>query len=579
MANIKKISVIGVFLFITFAGTCTYAQTQNLAVEALTSYNSTITVNVDNSVDVSDEITYVTGSQERHGIYKDIYPYSSSGRKMNIENISVTDPNGTTYPYNVTNSGGNVRVRIGDPDTTFQGEKKYFLRYRATGAVAQLEDIDEIYWNATGNEWNIPIYFATARVVLPAGSSVEQTACYYGTRGSTTRCDVKEENGGYVFSVGRALSANEGMTVAIGFPKGVVTPYTVSEEAASFLQKYLAWIIGILLPILTAVFSYIYWSKKGRDPKGTGIIVPEYDVPDMLTPMEVKGIVSENIMGTDISAEIIYLATMGYVKITETESKVLGLFKKKDYELTKLKDFGSIPNEADTLLLGAIFSDGKTTVKLSDLKNSFYTNIPPITKTAAKSLLTKGYYSNLGRMHGGGSLLPLIIALAMFIGLFGSIVSGVLTSGENMLPAVIGAVLSAIIASVFYHLSPAKTEKGVATKEYILGLKDYLRIAEKDRLEFHNAPDKKPEIFEKLLPYAMILGVADIWAKEFEGMYLAPPSWYSGSSNTAFNAVVFSHAMLDFSAFANTNMATAPGGSSGGGSSGGGGGGGGGGGW
>jgi hypothetical protein len=299
----------------------------------------------------------------------------------------------------------------------------------------------------------------------------------------------------------------------------------------------------------------------------------------MLTPMELKGIVSENIMGTFISAEIIYLATMGYVKITETESKVLGLFKKKDYELTKLKDFGSIPNEADTLLLGAIFSDGKTTVKLSDLKNSFYTNIPPITKTAAKSLLTKGYYSNLGRMHGGGSLLPLIIALAMFIGLFGSIVSGVLTSGENMLPAVIGAVLSAIIASVFYHLSPAKTEKGVATKEYILGLKDYLRIAEKDRLEFHNAPDKKPEIFEKLLPYAMILGVADIWAKEFEGMYLAPPSWYSGSSNTAFNAVVFSHAMLDFSAFANTNMATAPGGSSGGGSSGGGGGGGGGGGW
>ncbi|OHA78477.1 MAG: hypothetical protein A2V96_02460 [Candidatus Yonathbacteria bacterium RBG_16_43_6] len=113
-------------------------------------------------------------------------------------------------------------------------------------------------------------------------------------------------------------------------------------------------------------------------------------------------------------------------------------------------------------------------------------------------------------------------------------------------------------------------------------MKDYLQIAEKDRLQFHNAPEKKPEIFEKLLPYAMVLGVSDIWAKEFEGIYTVPPSWYSGPSEGAFSAVAFSKIADNFNTFAENYMLATPrrsGGSGGSGFSGGGGGGGGGGSW
>ncbi|KKT22394.1 MAG: hypothetical protein UW07_C0037G0011, partial [Candidatus Nomurabacteria bacterium GW2011_GWF2_43_8] len=113
------------------------------------------------------------------------------------------------------------------------------------------------------------------------------------------------------------------------------------------------------------------------------------------------------------------------------------------------------------------------------------------------------------------------------------------------------------------------------------GLKDYLQIAEKDRLLFHNAPEKKPEVFEKLLPYAMALGVADIWAKEFEGIYMAPPNWYVGSGNAAFSAMAFNHSLSNFSSYTSSSLSSSSSGSGsgGGGSSGGGGGGGGGGGW
>jgi uncharacterized membrane protein len=119
-------------------------------------------------------------------------------------------------------------------------------------------------------------------------------------------------------------------------------------------------------------------------------------------------------------------------------------------------------------------------------------------------------------------------------------------------------------------------------REQIQGLKRYIEVAEKDRINFHNAPEKKPELFEKLLPFAMVLGAEKAWAKQFEGIYSTPPSWYHGSSNSAFNAVLFTNNLSSFNAAATSSLTSAPkggSGSGGGGFSGGGFGGGGGGSW
>lgn len=139
-----------------------------------------------------------------------------------------------------------------------------------------------------------------------------------------------------------------------------------------------------------------------------------------------------------------------------------------------------------------------------------------------------------------------------------------------------------IVYMLFWQLSPVKTEHGVAIKEHLLGLKLYLKVAEKDRLAFHNAPEKMPEVFEKLLPYAMVFGVDKAWAKEFESIYTTPPSWYEGSQTGHFSAIAFTSSLSSFSSLTSSALSSTPGGSSGsggGGSSGGGGGGGGGGSW
>jgi uncharacterized membrane protein len=133
----------------------------------------------------------------------------------------------------------------------------------------------------------------------------------------------------------------------------------------------------------------------------------------------------------------------------------------------------------------------------------------------------------------------------------------------------------------------------VAAKEHAEGLKLYLSVAEKDRLEklqapnavympHTNAPEQTVQLFEKLLPYAIVLNVEKEWAKQFEHLYTQQPDWYQGNY-TAFNTGYLVGALSGgFSAAVSSSFAP-PSSSSGsgfsGGFSGGGGGGGGGGGW
>jgi uncharacterized membrane protein YgcG len=498
---------------------------------------------------------------------------------MSIENISVVDEQGIAHPFVVSSQGRYVRIKIGDANKTFRGDRTYVIQYHATAAVAQFPELDEIYWNMTGNEWNIPILQTVASVVLPDGTPIKQTACYMGVQGSKEKCNAGTFTGGiYTMRSSRALDASEGITVAVGFPKGVVAPYSTADGEKSVFAGYGPWIIGILLPVITFILSYIHWYRKGNDPKGRGVIIPQYDVPDQITPMEVAGIVRQKVQGRDIPAEIIYLATRGYLTIRQIKKTTLGFIQSKDYELTLLKPSTDLPNEFDRKLLLVLFPSNVQSIQLSALRKKFYAHVPAITSAVATGLKVKGYYSNLGYMKGSYNIASTILVGALWgIGIVVAVLNSVFSEG-TIVPIIIGLVMSLAIYSIASRFFPAKTIRGVETKEYLWGLREYLQIAEKDRLEFHNAPEKNPELFQELLPYAMVLGVSKIWAKEFADITMEAPSWYVGAGTEPFNSIAFAKSMSSFATFASSSMGSTSG-SSGGGFSGGGGGGGGGGGW
>lgn len=545
-----------------------------MAQESIDNFEVEIKINEDSSINVIEKIDYNFGenAKNKHGIYRDIInKYKARGGNFNlvISDIEVVDANGYDYNFIVSDKGKFKSIKIGDVDVLVSGKLKYIIKYKVENALNYFDEHDELYWNATGNDWTLPILQSKATVVLPAGAIDAGVLddCYSGVEGSKQKCSYtrrnysgKDEVSQLVF-VNERLEPKEGMTIVAGFPKGLVKKqsfllslfYTVSDN----------WIL--VLPLIVFFVMFNLWRNKGKDPVGGGVIVAQFDAPDNLSPFEVGIITDENSDAKDISSQIVYLAVKGYLKIEQIENKVL-MFSSKDYMLRKLKDVDDNLKSYDKIMISGLFSGGDS-VRISDLKNSFAKHVQEINKLAYEYLVESGYFiKSPQKVRAFYFVLGFLIAVGgyFFAFLF------------EQIHTFLSFAISAVIVMIFGFIMPKKTEKGVLAKEYILGLKKYLSVAEKDRLDFHNAPEKNPKLFEKLLPYAMALGVEKKWAEQFEGIYTQNPNWYIGPVGSSFRATSFAD---DLKSFSSATAASGGSGSSGGGSSGGGGGGGGGGSW
>jgi uncharacterized membrane protein len=176
-----------------------------------------------------------------------------------------------------------------------------------------------------------------------------------------------------------------------------------------------------------------------------------------------------------------------------------------------------------------------------------------------------------------------VLFVLVFVGVFGSIV-GSAVSFRDLLAGLEPGIVSAgaafgVVVVLFHFLMAAPSKAGRKIMDHIAGFELYLRTAEEDRLDILNPPERTPELFERLLPYAVALGLSHQWSAKFADVLAgaAAPVWYPGGRRFDIHHFErgFSHAVSSTT----TPPARGSGGSGGGGFSGGGGGGGGGGGW
>lgn len=543
--------------------------------DVIDSFAVTIHIQTDGSARVTEVIRYDFGTDEHHGIYRDIPAAYIDGdgnkQPVIIDSVLVIDGKMSPIAFESFKNGDDLRLKIGDPDVLITGKKTYEISYVARGVVSFFDDHDELYWNVTGNEWLFPILHSSARVYAPASTTL--AACYAGPVGSSVPCDVlqtiADDGSAWFFETKYPLSINEGLTVAVGWPKGVVAP---PAEASIFWKHFL--IFGPLaLPIVAFSLLFHRWWNHGRDDMGRGTIIPEYDTPKGISPMLASEIMFERVTSASFSATIIELAVRGYLKIHREEEKTLGIFTSVNYRFEKQKPADEHLADDELKVYSALFKSGDS-VTSDDLSKSgdLAAAKSAIGKDAAAKMVTHGYY------RANPTVVKVLYVLA---GVTVLIIGLILTVGFGSPWIFVGFLLTGVLIGVFGLIMPAKTRKGSLAKEQILGLKDYLQIAEKNRLDFHHAPEKSPELFEKLLPYAMVLGVSVAWAKEFEGFFTTPPRWYDGGSYAAFAPIAFADDMNAMSTAVSTlaTPASSGGGAGGGGFSGGGFGGGGGGSW
>lgn len=592
----------------SFAVEYTYA-------EIIPHFTATMRINKDGTVRVEEEVVYDFGSTERHGIFREIPRTSVSGTSGHLVISDITlhqiDDAVENLPYITEGEGKDsgprnpwiefifgsffwydgpspVEIKIGDPDKTITGEHTYRYSYTVERALGYFDDRDELYWNVTGNGWNAPIEEATGTVVLPGVFSKEELniATYCGVFEDTTSCGETEigtdpETGNTTVTAhltqyeGDFAAAN-GMTVAVGFPKGVVPDERL--QYPSWLPYLSYWYIpsSILLALFLSRRQIQYYLKRRRFYKDNTTVV-EYDA-DELTALEASVLMHGGKKNRALSAEIIWLATHGYLIIERIENDAL-TDKQYTYKRTE-KDSSALPPYTRKLL------DGIADKTSADLKNSFYMTASEVGRDVREALIERGYIvPRVNRLTSrrfsaspAGALVALFIFLAINPGVFVYFLFGL-----HIGLFYAGTMLSLAVSVLIFGGGDRLTEEGLRKERMLQGLKRYIDTAEDERITFHNAPDKNPETFEKLLPYAMIFGLEEDWAKAFEGIYTTPPSWYHGSSFEAgsFTATNFASSVSSFSTITTSSLTSSPSssGSSGGGSSGGGGGGGGGGSW
>lgn len=560
---------------------------QDLGAYTIRSFDTELVVEANSDLIVTERLEVVF-SEPRRGIFRTIpvrYPdpkgYSYS---LGFRLLDVTDGAGGRHQTQVTHEGRYVRIRIGDPDRTVTGAVTYVIRYRVRDALTTFAEHDEIYWNATGNEWNARIERATATVRLPAGVPDDQikAAGYTGAFGATGRdVEVVHTEPSIVrFTATRPLDRLEGLTVAVGFPKGVVTFPSAADLAARRTADN--WVL--LLPFGWFAFLFVRYRRSGRDPDSNAPVAVMYEPPADLTPAGVGTLIDERVDMADITATVVDLAVRGYLTIrTEERDVLLGLFNRDETVFAK-----SVPKtptplaDHEQIVLRGLFAGGSE-VAASDLANKFYKHIPKIRASIYDGLTKDGYFdASPERVRAkwvvagfGAALLTGVVALA-WMGF-----RAIPPPAAVVIPIVTGVLTLAAFLG-FAMAMPRRTVKGVQARQWALGFQEFAGRVEGDRLE--RAAANPRAAFEKLLPYAMALGVADDWARKFEGIYRDNgPSWYTGPHSTrGFSTLSMERGLTSAMSRASSSMTASPrssSGSGGGGSSGGGGGGGGGGSW
>jgi uncharacterized membrane protein len=539
-------------------------------------FDSTIEVSADGSIRVEEHIVpRFTGTW--NGIFRTIpIEYRSPQGlnytlRLNIE--SVTDDEGRSLKYESSRERHYRKLKIWVPGAT-NTTKTVKVTYSVSNGLRFFDEHDELYWNVTGDEWEVPIESASAQVTLPAGVSGVRATAFRGAYGSTEQSDVTIEESGVSVRTTRGLGMREGLTVVVGWNPGVVHRPTTTERTVDAVYSNMP----LAIPPLVFFGMFRLWRRRGRDPE-LSPIATQYEPPVSMTPAELGTLIDGKPDMRDITSTIVDLAVRGYLHITETKDEHLfGLFSSKDYAFTLKKtrnEWTSLkPHERD--LLDALFS-GDTSVTLSDLKNKFYKHLPGLRNGLYGNLVSDGFYS--GRPDRVRSM---YVVGGVVFGLLVGFGSAMFMAWLGMQPAagIIAGILSGLIVVMFGWSMPSRTVQGTRQLEKVLGFREFLSRVEGDRLD---RMVKTPEMFEKFLPFAMALGVEDNWAKAFEGIYKEPPSWYTGPGGVhTFRPSTFANNLGVMSTQAASVMASAPrssggsgfsGGSSGGGFGGGGGGG------
>jgi uncharacterized membrane protein YgcG len=543
--------------------------------EHIANYNTNLVVNSNSKVYVKESILWDFGYNSRHGIYRDI-----PKNELRIKNLKVFQ-NSAPATFKLMDKGDFWRIRIGSGNAYVSGKVEYTIKYNLIGEVVRNRgDKNYIIVDLIGNGFKKPISYASAKVYLPKVLQNRVSArAFKGKFGSTNEIAVR--NLGDTLEIkAKNLAPYEGLTLSVAFnPKLLAVGQKPSD-------KY--WQKPIYYLFLAPIFALFYFFAKHFNVfRDIGAISPKYRPPTDLTVME-AGLIKDNFVDfSEIKPAILELANLGYLKIEEDEN---GLYLKKlrapDSSLSveqieilesifgyaEVTDIGSI--KVDSSLFESIkaklhhnlvqkgyystsvkraresFTFAAVAVALLSIGAFFYyvfddtvdEMIVPIGVSVAFILV--GIFNFVGALRGKD--FSGLMFFTMWIGFSSLFLYTILGSKDILISLLLMLGVIAAGSYFIYKKLDTLTLKGVQAKWHLLGLKEFIDKADKDKIKFFLQEDSK--YLDKMLPYAVLFGLNSHWLNLYQELETPLPTWYEGGYDS------FSHMDFEPSVFNESNF-------------------------
>lgn len=553
---LRMSSAVGVVVGASLSPVTSSAQAASDRAMRISSYDIDYRLGADGAVDVTEDIAVRFDDTSHHGLDRFIITAQgyndSTHRVYPLTNVSVTSSTGAPTDLSKSANGGATRLRIGDPDRTVTGTQRYTLKYRLAGVVnKQSNGSTEFYINAVGSQWSIPIDKAT--VTLKGPAAVNRAQCFYGESRSTQTCAAQA--GPTATYSARSVGLGEGMSVLSAMPTSAFTSTAPILEDGSAAEAFgsggpfsqstrknlnLAGGVGALA-IPAAVGAWLLRRRRRTGDRRFGGVTPgempaqgqsvdevrgpepqvavRFEPPRATTPGLMGTIIDKSADNRDVAGTIVDLAVRGYLTM-----KDLG---DKDWLLTaKSAPTGDVLLPYEAVLLNALFADG-TEVRLSDLRNEFAGHLAEAKEGLYRETLERGWFDESPQASRSR-------AMALVVGFFVAAAVAFFVGNALNLSGFIfaaGFAVAGLLAFFSSRSAGARTPVGSAIYDQARGFELYLKTAEAKQFKFEEAE----QIFSRYMPYAVVLGLAERWAKVFgevaaaaaaQGYPMVMPYWY-----------------------------------------------------
>ena len=536
----KKFSILFMFM-VMFLFNSSRLDAVILHSEKIRNYEVTVQINKNGTLTVNEVIDYQFGEEFKHGIYRDI-PLRSKRFGFDVHKSFIKmnwiKRDGKDEEYTKNHFYEGIRYRIGSETelvNLYKTESIYELNYDIYNAVFEKDGIYQVYYNAIGQFWNVPIEQASVIIRFPDGqkikkNEIEKLEVYTGSYGEKGENYDILENDEEIHISTKELEAKNGLTFMLNLKTDKISPTLVDKLKIVYLSNPAIIILPFLLLFLT-IYSIVTWKFFGKDPQGKSVI-PEFNLPKDISPMFAAYINGERDTVEILNAGIFTLLTKGFI----VANRVNGEIKYNKESKTVYTQETELAEE-ERMLLDALSSE----------KNDIFGSEKRIYNKANSIIeILKDKYHKIIYKNNGSFLVPFYCAAPVFmIFIFsqtnfeifnpfiilyilitlGSFFHRIwITVSKKLL---IGLVIIVILGVSFYQgieifvfttyfvilfivyakLIGKYTNEGLRKKEYLKGMKMYIKTAEENQIRKFDNVKELIEYFNGILPFAVALGV------------------------------------------------------------------------